>query len=208
MKGQVLANHYYMRSGIIRKSELATNLLRHLRACHPETHVADLVSASAREDFVALAKTLADRGGLWLLKAGDSSNATDMHLFDASRVSAISDLLRSTLRTSWLVQQYIDRPLLIRGFKFHIRAVVLAVGRLKVFLHRHAIALMASKHYSCEDLGDLAVHASNHSVAEKLNPDAVPQAVLLADLAEHVDKPLPPIVDLAALELVHQLGGA
>ena len=46
MKGQVLANHYYMRSGIIRKAELATTLLPELRSCHPETHVADLVDAA------------------------------------------------------------------------------------------------------------------------------------------------------------------
>jgi hypothetical protein len=46
MKGQVLANHYYMRSGIIRKAELATTLLPEMRSCHPETHVADLVDAA------------------------------------------------------------------------------------------------------------------------------------------------------------------
>jgi hypothetical protein len=147
MKGQVLANHYYMRSGIVRKAELATTLMRCFRSCHPETYVTELVDSSKREEFAALLESLAQRGGLWLLKAGDSSNATDMHLFDKQKASKMSTLVRETLRSSWLVQSYIERPLLIRGCKFHIRATVLAVGRLKVYLHRHAIALLANRKY-------------------------------------------------------------
>jgi hypothetical protein len=132
-----------MRSGIVRKAELATTILAHLRSCHPETCVTELVDRAAREEFCRVIKSLAQRGGVWLLKAGDSSNATDMYLFDDSKVEFISTLIRQTQRTSWLAQKYIERPLLIKGFKFHIRATVLAVGRLKVYLHRQAIVLMA-----------------------------------------------------------------
>ena len=196
MKGQVVANHYYMRSGLVRKAELATTLLPHLRACHPETYVAELVDAAKREEFAALLAKLVDRGGLWLLKAGDSSNATDMYLFDRGKVDQICGLIRQTPRASWLVQRYIHRPLLVNGCKFHIRATVLAVGRLKVYLHRHAIALLASRPYSLEDLDDLRVHASNHSVAERLDPAATPQGLLLANLAQHLAAP-PDILDLA-----------
>ena len=207
MTGQVLANHYYMRSGIIRKAELATTLLPHLRACHPETHVAELVDDAAREAFAGLVRRLVEEGGgLWLLKAGDSSNATDMHLVngDDSRLAAIASVLGSTCRASWLVQRYIERPLQVRGFKFHIRATVLAVGRLKVYLHRHAIVLLASRPYQdaaggLADLSDLGAHASNHSLAVSVNPDAEPEALLLADLAAALDAP-PPIVDLAAFD--------
>jgi len=165
MKGQVLANHYYMRSGIVRKAELATTLLHDLRSCHPETHVADLSNAAERDKFASLVASLAQRGGIWVLKAGDSSNATDMHLFDASKKDAICQLLRDTPRASWLAQKYIERPLLIDGYKFHIRATVLAIGRLKVFLHKHAIALMSGRKYTLSDLDDLSVHASNHRSA-------------------------------------------
>jgi hypothetical protein len=199
MKGQVVANHYYMRSGLVRKAELATTLLPHLRACHPETYVTELVDAAKRDEFAELLVSLADRGGLWLLKAGDSSNATDMYLFDRGKVGRICGLMLQTPRTSWLVQSYIHRPLLVKGRKFHIRATVLAVGRLKVYLHRHAIALLASRQYSLDDLDDLRVHASNHSVAERLDPAATPEGLLLAHLAQHLPAP-PDIFDLAAEE--------
>ena len=199
MKGQVVANHYYMRSGLVRKAELATTLLPHLRACHPETYVTELVDLAKRNEFAELLVSLADRGGLWLLKPGDSSNATDMYLFDRGNVDRICGLMLQTPRTSWLVQSYIHRPLLVKGRKFHIRATVLAVGRLKVYLHRHAIALLASRQYSLDDLDDLRVHASNHSVAERLDPAATPEGLLLAHLAQHLQAP-PNIVDLAAEE--------
>ena len=38
-----------------------------------------------------------------------------------------------------------------------------------IYVHAYqAIALMASREYSLDDLSDLAVHASNHSVAEQV----------------------------------------
>ncbi len=43
--------------------------------------------------------------------------------------------------------RYISSPLLIDGRKFHIRAYVLCVGSLSVYVYSEALALFAGKEY-------------------------------------------------------------
>jgi tubulin--tyrosine ligase len=70
----------------------------------------------------------------------------------------------------FIVQPYIDRPLLLASManrKFHIRAYVLAVGALRVYVYRDMLALFAAKQYSppwdTEDIneGGLASQLTN-----------------------------------------------
>ncbi len=43
--------------------------------------------------------------------------------------------------------RYIERPLLVGGRKFHIRAYVLCVGSLSVYVFSEALALFAGQPY-------------------------------------------------------------
>ena len=43
--------------------------------------------------------------------------------------------------------RYIERPLLVRCRKFHVRAYVLCVGSLSVYAYSEALALFAGKPY-------------------------------------------------------------
>jgi tubulin---tyrosine ligase len=78
-------------------------------------------------------------------------------------------VMTSQLR-HFVAQPYIDPPLLLpcRGNrKFHIRAYVLAVGALKVYVHKEMLALFAAQQYQppskLEDAeeADLASHLTN-----------------------------------------------
>ncbi|KAJ1923937.1 tubulin--tyrosine ligase [Tieghemiomyces parasiticus] len=62
----------------------------------------------------------------------------------------------------WVVQAYVDRPLLLAGGrKFHIRAYVLALGAVEVFLWRDMLCLFAPHRYTLDDLTDHGVHLTN-----------------------------------------------
>mmetsp|Transcript_1004 Transcript_1004/g.3155 ORF Transcript_1004/g.3155 Transcript_1004/m.3155 type:complete len:431 (-) Transcript_1004:746-2038(-) len=186
MTGQLITNHYFMRSGIIRKADLAQLIQEKYQDTMPESYVWSLASQRHLDEFIRLVHKLVQDDGIWILKPGDSSNANEMHVFNRSCVGKIEKVLMSSSRNSWKVQKYIERPLLINGFKFHLRAWVLAVGNLKVYLHEKVIALMASKPYAVNDLDDLCIHASNHSVQERAGVQG-PCSHLLHDLEKHVD---------------------
>jgi hypothetical protein len=70
----------------------------------------------------------------------------------------------------FIVQPYIDPPLLLPEYgnrKFHIRAYVLAVGALKVYVYREMLALFAARAYASPsstggaDALDLGQHLTN-----------------------------------------------
>jgi hypothetical protein len=52
----------------------------------------------------------------------------------------------TTTTTSWVVQEYVARPLLLRGqHKFHLRVNVLVVGDAQVFVHRNFVCHAATE---------------------------------------------------------------
>ncbi|EXJ82746.1 hypothetical protein A1O3_06561 [Capronia epimyces CBS 606.96] len=70
----------------------------------------------------------------------------------------------------FIAQPYIDPPLLLEAYgnrKFHIRAYVLAVGALKVYVYKEMLALFAAKPYQSpfgsedSEVLDLAQHLTN-----------------------------------------------
>ena len=47
----------------------------------------------------------------------------------------------------WVIQKYIQNPLLLNKRKFHLRVYVLAVGNLKVYVYENILALFSLKEY-------------------------------------------------------------
>lgn len=56
--------------------------------------------------------------------------------------------LRSSQLRSFVAQRYVASVPLLDGHKFHIRAYVLAMGRLRVFVHREMLVLVAPREYA------------------------------------------------------------
>lgn len=66
----------------------------------------------------------------------------------------------------WVIQRYIDQPLLVDERKFHIRAYVLAKSNIQVYLYRDMLALFAMKKYDTENLDDNLIHLTNTCIQQ------------------------------------------
>ncbi|RKP26936.1 tubulin-tyrosine ligase family-domain-containing protein [Syncephalis pseudoplumigaleata] len=93
----------------------------------------------------------------------------------------------------WVIQRYIGRPLLLANDprKFHIRAYVLSVGRMHVYLYREMLALFAGADYDAADIAALDRHLTNTCLQQHARDFDESRAVrAFWDLASHgLDRP-------------------
>jgi len=66
-------------------------------------------------------------GAAWILKPSATNKGTDVTVVETLAHVELA-LLDRTEQREWVLQRYVDRPLLHRGRKFHVRAYVLANG--------------------------------------------------------------------------------
>ncbi|QDZ20185.1 tubulin--tyrosine ligase [Chloropicon primus] len=180
--GDVVANCYCIRKGLIRKAQLALGVSKWrskrpgslLARCVPETHVFELYDIEYFDEvLIADVPELRDikPEDVWILKPNITNQALGVTVFNDL------DTLRSVLSSDeawnlreWVVQRYVDRPLLVGGKKFHVRVYVLAVGAapMTVYVHDDMLALFAAETYrhaggsgSVRELSDLGAHLTN-----------------------------------------------
>jgi tubulin--tyrosine ligase len=120
-----------------------------------------------RQAFDALDSEAGQR--TWLTKPGEWSNrGCGIKIFnDADEVAQRVD----TKKKVWVIQKYIERPLLIHKRKFDIRAYCLVVqepdgGPLRAFAFRDAYLRTTSAEYNLKDL-DKMIHLNNDAVQKK-----------------------------------------
>eukprot|EP01116_Phalansterium_solitarium_P011281 TRINITY_DN26911_c0_g1_i1.p1 TRINITY_DN26911_c0_g1~~TRINITY_DN26911_c0_g1_i1.p1 ORF type:complete len:392 (-),score=117.07 TRINITY_DN26911_c0_g1_i1:73-1248(-) len=211
-----LCNAYCIRKGLIRKAQLAyvckKYVAKHLDSilarAVPETYQFEMDDPyyfeEAMNDVFEVAATLESNLAIddpakrtrWILKPSLADKAAEILVFDSEQrlrtffeeryESADGDV--GHLR-EWVIQRYIDRPLLLRGGrKFHVRTYVLAVGSMKVFVYEGMLALFASNAYEEAALDDRLAHITNTCVqaAEDgfVEDDVVRAYWSLADTAE------------------------
>lgn len=97
---------------------------------------------------------------LWILKPSVTNKGAEVQVVRAF------DAVRATLRAwpdarEWVLQAYVARPLLFQGKKFHLRAYVLAVGDLRVYMWRRVLLLSSAVRYDAEDLANQLAHITN-----------------------------------------------
>lgn len=97
---------------------------------------------------------------LWILKPSVTNKGAEVQVVRGFAT------VRAVLRAwpdarEWVLQAYVARPLLFQGKKFHLRAYVLAVGDLRVYMWRRVLLLSSTVPYDAEDLDNQLAHITN-----------------------------------------------
>ena len=80
--------------------------------------------------------------------------------------------------TQWIVEQYIDRPLLLHGYKFDLRlyVAVTSIVPLKIYLHKEGLVRLATEKYvapsdieggGAESLTHRYMHLTNYTINKR-----------------------------------------
>ena len=102
-------------------------------------------------------------GRVWILKPAAMNRGKGIQIFDFMK--SIESFLRShIIKESYIVQKYIETPLLIDGRKFDIRVYVLVTSEPKVYLHEGGYIRTCSVSYNRDDVRALDSHLTNDAV--------------------------------------------
>jgi hypothetical protein len=97
-----------------------------------------------------------------------SARGASQGAFAAARAAGLSKAA-SAMLGRWVLQKYIERPLLLRGRrKFDMRAWVLVTADYDVLLYREGVLRTGSVPFSLDNLSDTFVHLTNHCIQEKV----------------------------------------
>ena len=211
------ASNFCVRKGLGRKAVMAEALQAHagkcgaacpLRAALPETVVVDTMSVfhsrprwldfrsalaeslaeaeAAMDAAAAAAVAAAGPAPLWILKPSITNKGEGLRIV-AAAVQVAEAVCEAPELGTWVLQRYVDAPLLLRpggggggsvheggGHKFHLRVYVLAAGALSVHVFREALVLLALRPYSrasALDPTQRAAHVTNTCVGQEEGGD-------------------------------------
>lgn len=207
LKGKVVANSYCVRKGLSRKAQLSIYLGKYVMK-HPDCHLSKALPRTivvdtwdAFDDSMAqfgisfrqrlesclweARQVLENEGKTWIMKPSATNKGAEVNVITtfAKLRQVIGDW---TDIREWVLQEYIQRPLLLRGRKFHIRVYVLALGCLKVFVYQHCLLLCALEQYNEADTDNNYSHITN-TFQQQSHPDFVEsECVLLLDDLEGI----------------------
>ena len=126
--------------------------------------------------MIELRDTMYAGHNLWILKPNDCNRGRGLVLFnkldDLKRLINENQHLDTTTDSSlvksdfFVIQKYIERPLLINERKFDIRLWVLVTHDLDCYLFEEGYIRTSSYKYSCdaESIGNLLVHLTNNAI--------------------------------------------
>ncbi|KAI8385037.1 tubulin-tyrosine ligase family-domain-containing protein [Radiomyces spectabilis] len=211
-----MANAYCIRKGLIRKAQFGYNVAKYLsknptsilKEAIPETwlfeldHV-DYFEEAMNEVFEVERDLLANENDesnhMFIIKPSLANKAAGIRVFNSleqlrtmfeenelSDSEDDDDMEDLSQVREWVIQRYIHNPLLVHGRKFHVRAYVLAVSNIKVYLYHDMLALFAMKKYNLDELSDTLVHLTNTCIqTEEEEFDEETSVRLFWDLEQH-----------------------
>ncbi|OMJ74302.1 hypothetical protein SteCoe_26789 [Stentor coeruleus] len=102
---------------------------------------------------------------IWIVKAGRKSRGRDIALFND-----INQLrMHTSTSNSWVVQKYIENPLIISNRKFDIRQWVLISSSdpLTIWIYKKSYLRFSLENYSDDNITNPYIHLTNNSISKK-----------------------------------------
>ena len=193
---RALTNRIRGNGAIVNKDRLAANLRKYVRAARLDAATAssllpltfvlhvqltDETKATAsnelKADFelvafreAAAAAKLRGEGGMWICKCPPLNRGRGIHVFKSAKAAEQflkRRALASTKNRTWVVQKYLENPLLLGGRKFDIRLLVLLTSDGRVFMYRDSYVRTASGAYDANNVKDPSLHLVNDAVQAK-----------------------------------------
>jgi len=159
-------NHFPKASSIARKDHLVRGM-RKAVAVHGSIYnivpQAFILPSEYTKFCDAYAEQPEDSKATWICKPHNSSQGR--------KIFIIQDLNDLRYDSQYVIQRYIERPLLISGYKFDLRIYVLccSVHPLKVFIYQDGLARFGTDKYDMSSLDNLYSHLTNTSINKKVD---------------------------------------
>jgi len=110
---------------------------------------------------------------IWILKATGFNRGNGIHVF--KNIEELETILNKyydqcqvkngNLRTtSFVIQKYIEQPLLIDSFKFDIRIFVLLDQDMNVYMYREGYLRKSSEKFDLDNIGNEYIHLTNNAI--------------------------------------------
>ncbi|GIL74639.1 hypothetical protein Vretimale_2279 [Volvox reticuliferus] len=116
----------------------------------------------------AFARHAAEERRVWIVKPTCLNRGNGIEVFDS--LERIMDHLKGRpAGSSLILQKYIERPMLLGGRKFDIRAYVLVGHDGSVWFHKEAYVRTSSTLYDSSDLANRSSHLTNDAVQKHLD---------------------------------------
>lgn len=193
-----LVNHLPNEYALADKGRLAETLYAYDRTqTKHELRIADLVQETyrlydpaERARFFDARPAVPSKDDLWILKQCNSSEGFGIHVlwqFDELRefYERASSPAPGEVYARYVIQRYIENPLLLRGRKSEMRIywLVASLDPLLVLLYREGTVRLNTLPFRLDDFDNKLIHVTN-VVQQETHPDHDPSAVLKWSFAE------------------------
>ena len=123
-------------------------------------------SFNAFRQYFIMMTSLENEDNSWIWKPGENSNR-GQHIWVYDRLKKIEEYVNTGVRDSYIIQKYIENPLLINKRKFDIRWFALLTsinGKDQGYFYQDGYLRTAWKEYCPEDLEDKFIHLTNDAI--------------------------------------------
>ena len=122
---------------------------------------------------------------IWIMKPACSSRGRGIKLYN-SLPEILKMCSSRTTPADFIIQKYIESPLVIHNRKFDLRiwALVTCANPLTIWIFNKPYVRFTASDFTLQDINDRFIHLSNHAVSAK-NTDPLPSVPIEGNMWFH-----------------------